>query len=179
MKKTYTIAFLLTVSIFVPSTSFAATAKTTPPVVQTQQEVEKRVREYFKDIPVMIEIARCESNFRQFTDAGNVLRGGDGGGMVGVYQFFESIHAAGAKALGFDIATLEGNLAYARHVYNSEGVTPWEPVRSCFEKTTTATATLLVTKDTAALRAQIKQLTELITLLQKQLKLKQAEKQKK
>jgi hypothetical protein len=87
--------------------------------------------------------------------------------MVGIYQFFESIHAAGAKALGFDIATLEGNLAYARHVYNSQGVTPWEPVRSCFEKTTTATTTLLVTKDTAALRAQIKQLTELINLLKK------------
>ena len=38
--------------------------------------VESRVREVFAYAPVMVEIARCESKFRQFTDAGTVLRSG-------------------------------------------------------------------------------------------------------
>lgn len=87
--------------------------------------VERRVREYFVDVPVMIDIARCESSFRQFSDSGSVFHGGSGGGMVGVFQLYGSVHAAAAIALGLDINTLEGNIAYARHLYESSGVTPW------------------------------------------------------
>lgn len=97
------------------------------------ETVEERVRDFFADTPVMIEIARCESNFRQFTDAGNVLRGGSGGGMVGVFQFFESVHTSAATSLGHDITTLEGNIAYAKHVYEQQGTTPWNSARSCWE----------------------------------------------
>jgi len=98
--------------------------------------VEKRVREYFKDVPVMIEIARCESGFRQYTDAGNVLYGGRGG-MVGVFQFYEVIHQTAANRLGYDITTLEGNLKYARELYNTEGTSPWQSSFDCWNVTTT------------------------------------------
>lgn len=89
-------------------------------------DVESRVREYFIDIPVMIEIAKCESNFRQFTDGGSVLNAG--AGMIGVFQIYDTVHAAAALELGFEINTLEGNLGYARHLYESSGTNPW---RSC------------------------------------------------
>ena len=143
----------------------------------TRAQTEERVREYFKDVPNMIEIARCESDFRQFTDAGNVLRGGMSGQMVGVYQFYESIHAAAAKSLGFDLSTLEGNLAYARHVYETEGTTPWV---SCLHAPIIATPTVAhisaPKSDIAKLQEQIKMLTQLIVLLQKQLALMNATK---
>lgn len=137
-------------------------ASTTP---ATREQSEKRVREFFKDTPVMIEIARCESNFRQYTDAGNVLRGGDSGGMVGVFQFFESIHATPAKALGFDITTLEGNLGYAKHLYNEQSTTPWDPAKSCWEVKPPTTVASPATQ--AELRAKIKQLLELVELLKR------------
>jgi hypothetical protein len=146
----------------------AATSTTTI----TQAETEAKVREYFKDAPAMIEIARCESKFRQFTDAGNVLRSA---GMIGVFQFYESIHASGAKALGFDLATLEGNLGYAKHVYKTQGTTPWNGSRYCWEIPTTlttksATLTGTVTSPTRAeLLKKIATLTKLIAQLQKQL----------
>lgn len=167
MKK-YTLllsAVLLFTSV-APHVSFAAKAgATTPvPVIESRDQSEKKVREYFKDIPVMIEIARCESNFRQFTDAGNVLRGGDSGGMVGVFQFFESIHSVPAKALGFDIATLDGNLAYARHLYKLQGTDPWGPARSCWDVKPT---TVKAPATRAELEAKIKQLTELIKVLRR------------
>ncbi len=172
MQKIYLLGFVVLLAAIV-QTSVAEAATTNSTTVTTREQSEKRVREYFKDTPVMIEIARCESNFRQFTDAGNVLRGGDSGGMVGVFQFFESIHAAPAKALGYDITTLEGNLGYAKHVYKNESTTPWNPARSCWDvKPTTITAPAT----RAELEAKIKQLTELIKILQRlhELKLKQS-----
>jgi hypothetical protein len=151
-----------------------AVAKTsTSTKAVTQAESEKRVREYFKDIPVMIEIARCESNFRQFTDTGNVLRGGDSSGMVGVFQFFESIHAVPAKTLGFDITTLEGNLSYARHLYKEQNTVPWEPARSCWEVKPT---TIKTPSTRTELQAKIKQLTELIKVLRRLQELKSRQK---
>jgi hypothetical protein len=163
MKKThlYSLLLIATFCLYTPSASAAPKTATSTTTI-SQADSEKRVREFFKDTPVMIEIARCESNLRQFTDAGSVLRGGDSGGMVGVFQFFESIHATPALALGFDITTLEGNLGYAKHVYQEQNTTPWEPARSCWDTkptTTKAPATR------AELEAKIKQLTQLIKLL--------------
>jgi len=125
--------------------------------------VEDRVREYFADIPVMIEIARCESKFRQFTDSGSVLRGGASGQFVGIFQFMESIHSGIARTLGYDLATVDGNLAYARHLYTQQGTKPWT---SCVPTVTSSTD--------AQLQLRIELMTRLIGLLQELLKLKQA-----
>lgn len=156
-----------------PATTIATKAATASSSEVARAEVEKRVREYFKDAPNMIEIARCESNFRQFTDAGNVLRGGMDGQMVGVYQFYETVHAAAAKSLGLNLSTLEGNLAYARHVYEAEGTDPWSSGQSCWSNPLPAANTALEINtprpDTAKLQEQIRILTQLISLLQQQL----------
>lgn len=149
------------------TTPAAVSATTTAAVAQTPAVVEKRVRELFADAPVMIEIARCESKFRQFTDSGAVLRGGGSGGMVGVFQFYEAIHAAAALALGFDIATLEGNLGYARHLYTQSGTRPWAP---CVP-TVIPVAPVLTS---AQKELQIKLLTQVVALLQELLKLELA-----
>lgn len=108
--------------------------------VHNAAEVEEKVRAAFSDVPVMIEIARCESKFRQYTDGGNPLRGGYGNGMVGVFQFYESVHAEGALALGFDLTTLEGNIGYARHVYGQSGTDPWNSSFYCWKGAEETTA---------------------------------------
>lgn len=95
-------------------------------------DVEAKVREYFADTPVMIEIARCESKFRQFTDAGNPLYGGYGRGMVGVFQLYEDIHGDSARGKGMDITTLDGNIAYAKYLYEREGTQPWMSSFPCW-----------------------------------------------
>lgn len=126
-------ALIIVVLISHPGVPAEAAATSTPLVentststnVHNRAAVESRVREYFTDVPVMIEIARCESNFRQFTDGGSVLGGGSGGGMVGVFQLYGDVHDNAATNLGFDINTLEGNIGYARHLYESSGTDPW------------------------------------------------------
>lgn len=139
------------------------TAPTSTPV-QERVVVEKRVREYFADVPAMIAIARCESNFRQYTDSGLLFRGGMGGVMVGVFQFNEALHATRALNKGFDIQTLEGNLGYARLLYTESGTTPW---RTC------APASVSLTD--AQVKLKIELLTKLVGLLEELLKLKLAE----
>jgi hypothetical protein len=162
-----------TPSVFAQSTTTATTttvtATTTPIKVawENQVAVEKRVRELFADAPVMIEIARCESKFRQFTDSGNLLRGGGSTGMIGVFQFYEAIHAAPALALGFNLATLEGNLGYARHLYTAEGTRPWA---SCVPAVIPATPVLTP----AQMELKIKLLTQVVALLQELLKMELA-----
>ncbi len=157
----FTLALLLAM-LSIPATTSAATKTSGVGNIPTQAETEAYIRAFFKDTPVMIEIARCESNFRQFTDGGTVLRGGDSGGMIGVFQFFESIHDTPAKALGLDLATLEGNVAYAKHLYTEQGTAPWESVRSCWD----ITPSLVKPSPTREeLEAKITQLLELIRLL--------------
>ncbi|MCU0677957.1 MAG: hypothetical protein MUF19_00010 [Candidatus Pacebacteria bacterium] len=139
------------------STAITSVTKLTP------AEIEAKVRTYFADTPVMIEIARCESKFRQFTDAGNVFYGGADKGMVGVFQFYEIIHQSAALALGYDLATVEGNLGYAKHLYTLQGTTPW---RSCVPATPVLDANI---------QERIALMKQLIGLLQQLLALKLAE----
>jgi hypothetical protein len=93
--------------------------------------VEAKVRQEFADIPVMISIAKCESSFTQYDTVGNPMYGGSGG-MVGVFQVAASVHNDAAKDLNLNITTLEGNLAYARHLYETEGTVPWLASASCW-----------------------------------------------
>lgn len=159
------LAVLATVLILAPCSAEADT----PPL----KTAEETVRDYFKEIPVMIDIARCESKFRQFNADGSVLRGGRGGGMVGVFQLYDSIHRSTATALGFDIATLEGNLAYAKHLYIQSGTAPWNSAKACWKTIQSPVVKpQLSDAEIAALQARIKVLKKILTELQELLEKK-------
>lgn len=98
--------------------------------------VEEYIRNYFSDIPVMIEIARCESRFRQFDKSGAALRGEQNILDRGVMQINEYYHSEDSKKLGFDILTLEGNASYARYLFYKYGVAPWKSSYACWGRTT-------------------------------------------
>lgn len=87
---------------------------------------------YFADIPAMIEVARCESTFRQYDEYGNVLRGYQVSSDLGVMQINEWYHGEESARLGYDIYTIEGNTAYARHLYETQGLQPWSASRPCW-----------------------------------------------
>ena len=99
--------------------------------VLTQAEVEARVRSYFHDIPVMVDIAWCESKYIQHTKDGEVMRGVVQSDM-GVMQVNEYYHGETAQKLGLDLTTLEDNMAYARYLYVREGTRPWNSSKHCW-----------------------------------------------
>ncbi len=103
-------------------------------LMPASQSVEEYVREYFKDVPVMIDIARCESRFRQLDANGKVLKNPTSTAM-GAFQIMASLHAGPAQNnLGLNIYTLQGNAAYARYLYEKNGTRDWNASKACWGK---------------------------------------------
>lgn len=94
---------------------------------------EDHVKDFFIDQPVMVEIARCESSFRHYDQDGTVLTGVVNSSDVGVMQINRYYHEARATELGFDLYSKEGNMMYAKYLYEKEGTTPWKASQSCWE----------------------------------------------
>lgn len=98
-------------------------------------ETESIVREYFKDIPVMIQVARCESTFRHTMSDGSVLKGRVDGADTGVMQINKRYHEAAAIKLGLNLENIHDNMAYARLLYEKQGTQPWNASRPCWGAT--------------------------------------------
>jgi hypothetical protein len=96
--------------------------------------LENYVREYFAETPILAEIAKCESRFRQLDKDGNILRGEINKSDLGLLQVNEYYHGERAEDLGFDLNTVDGNLAYAKYLYDKEGTTPWNASKKCWGK---------------------------------------------
>ncbi len=94
--------------------------------------VEAYIRSQNADQPILVDIARCESTFRQFDPTGNILRGKVNKGDVGVMQINEKYHADEAARLGYNIYTVEGNVAFGRYLYNKYGSDPWSSSAPCW-----------------------------------------------
>ena len=109
--------------------------------VEKMMSTEQYVRQYFSDIPIMVQIAKCESHYRQLDDNGDIHRGVENNQDVGVMQINEHYHLDTAQKEKFDIYTLEGNTQYARELYEKFGTQPWSSSKACWGK--------YVTKDVA------------------------------
>ncbi|MEX0673119.1 MAG: hypothetical protein WDZ82_00240 [Candidatus Paceibacterota bacterium] len=90
------------------------------------------VRAYFADSPEMYDVAWCESRVRQYKENGSVLRGYVDSNDVGVMQINERYHLERAEELGYNIYSLEGNLAYAKLLYEDQGLQPWSASKPCW-----------------------------------------------
>lgn len=98
-------------------------------------DTETIVREYFKDIPVMIQVARCESQFRHTLADGSVLQGRVDSDDTGVMQINKRYHLKTAIELGLDLDDVYDNLAYARDLYERKGTQPWDASSACWGRT--------------------------------------------
>ncbi len=105
------------------------------PVAEVRLEgvdTETIVRTYFSDIPVMIQIARCESTFRHTLSDGSVLRGRVDPADTGVMQINLRYHGTQAERLGLELTDIYDNMAYARDLYKRQGTQPWSASAPCW-----------------------------------------------
>ena len=103
-------------------------------VTSDRAAIEKYLREHYADTPILVEIARCESTFMHYKN-GELVRGRVDNADVGVMQINERYHLETSKKLGFDIHTIEGNVGYAKHLYEKSGAQPWSASQPCWSKT--------------------------------------------
>jgi hypothetical protein len=117
-----------TATVFIAIPEEMPQVKPTEPIVS----VEQYVKAYFADAPIMAQVSRCESQYRQFTKDGALLRGRVVKEDVGVMQINETYHLETSRKLGYDIHTLDGNLAYGRYLYEKQGTQPWNSSKPCW-----------------------------------------------
>ena len=99
-----------------------------------EKTVEADVRDYFKDIPILAEIAGCESQFRQIGANGEIIQGKVNKGDIGVMQINKYYHSDEAAKLGLNLNTLAGNMTFGKWLYEKEGTAPWQSSAGCWDK---------------------------------------------
>ena len=126
-------------AVNVQTLTASSTGNNTIIIVSNDREsLEKYLKENFADTPILVEIARCESEFRQFDKNGKVVRGRVDSADVGIMQINERYHLDIAKKLGYNIHTIEGNTAYAKYLYDKSGSKPWNASKPCWGKAVVA-----------------------------------------
>lgn len=102
--------------------------------ITDSKNIEKFVNDYFADIPILAQIAKCESQYRHLSKNGEVLRGEENRSDRGVMQINVFYHAKTAQKLGLDVHDLDDNVAYARYLYEKQGAKPWMSSSACWAK---------------------------------------------
>jgi hypothetical protein len=102
--------------------------------LQNPQTLSAYVREYYADTPVLADIAWCESRMRHLDKEGNIFRGQINDKDIGVMQINTRFHEATATEMGIDLESLNGNLEYAKYLYEKEGTKPWVSSKACWGK---------------------------------------------
>jgi len=136
----------------------------------SNEGIEEQVKNYFSDAQEMVAIAKCESGFRQYNNSGMPLSGGASGNYIGVFQISRG-HSATATAMGWDIYTPEGNLAYAKYLYQRQGTAPWvgcvkSPVKISNQTTALISSSTL---DTLTINLKMGMVNPQVIILQKKL----------
>lgn len=83
--------------------------------------------------PALLPVCSCESSYegnstsipQQFERDGRVRYGRANAQDRGMCQINEHYHKADSIRLGMDIETEEGNVAFANHLYDTQGLAPW------------------------------------------------------
>lgn len=107
-------------------------------VTPATKSTEAIVRSYFQDIPVMAEVARCESHFRHELTDGSILKGVIDPADTGVMQINKRYHQTAAVAMNLDLDDLYQNMEYARYLYEKQGTQPWSASMPCWGNTLAA-----------------------------------------
>lgn len=103
-------------------------------VVRPQTTEEQALADEFPDAPIMQTVAKCESGAHQFLPNGKVVTNPKTSDY-GVLQINQS-HIKEAKSMGLDVSTLEGNIEYARILYDRSGLRDWLSSSNCWSAAT-------------------------------------------
>lgn len=131
-RKTWSVVACIFIALMFHTTVGVAETNKRPSVKHAPILAQKAVISALSDSPrILREIARCESGFRQFDANGAPLKNIKSS-ATGVFQIMYSAHYRAAKNHGWDLLTTKGNIAYAKHLYNTEGTSPWKSSKDCW-----------------------------------------------
>lgn len=117
-----------------PQVAYADTLITPEVIVpMSTTTVRLAVEHEFGTSSVMVLVAKCESHFRQFDADGKLLEGIEDPDDTGVFQINRRFgHTQDAQKLGINFETLEGNIQFARYLYDKNGLADWQASKHCW-----------------------------------------------
>jgi hypothetical protein len=123
-------------TVAVPEANYGtiSVAESMEAIVSDPASTEAVVRSYFHDIPIMIEVARCESTFRHYLHDGSVLQGRVDPADTGVMQINKRYHLDSAMNMDLDLENIYDNMEYARHLFERQGLQPWSASAPCWDR---------------------------------------------
>jgi len=95
----------------------------------TEERIIEEINNVFPDAPIMVKVAKCESSLKP--DAYNPTNNSHDKGL---FQISGKYHGAKVKELGLDMYDVKDNLAFARILYDEQGLKPWIWSKSCWNK---------------------------------------------
>ena len=135
------ILLLASVAFSTPTTAISSTTSAEVSVLEGPETLNQYVRQYYADTPILGNIAWCESRMRQLGKDGQIFRGVVNPDDVGVMQINTRYHEDKAVSMNMDLYTLNGNLSYAKYLYQKEGTAPWASSKACWGGKVSAKAT--------------------------------------
>lgn len=84
--------------------------------------------------PELLKVAFCESSLQQFDKNGNPLLSKTDD--IGVFQISAPNHALEAEKMNINLNTLDGNVKFAKWLYDTQGIGAWDSSRKCWENLT-------------------------------------------
>lgn len=95
----------------------------------TEERIIQEIKNTFPDAPIMVEVAKCESRFKQY--AYNPTNNSHDGG---IFQISKKYHGEEMNELGVDQYDIQENIQFARKLYEREGLKPWNASKKCWSK---------------------------------------------
>jgi hypothetical protein len=96
-----------------------------------QRAVRSRLMKVFRENPVMVRIAYCESSWRHHAEDGKVLVG-EKTPDVGVFQINLPANGEKLRKLGLDPHSFEDNVRYAQYLLETRGLRDWKSSMDCW-----------------------------------------------
>lgn len=93
-------------------------------ITYSEERIIELIEETFWDAPVMLRVARCESGLK--SDAYNPTNDSHD---RGIFQISRKYHGQSDA----DMYDVRKNLAYARQLYDKNGLRDWEASRDCWQ----------------------------------------------
>ncbi len=99
---------------------------------EEQRQIYAILRAFFKNDPVMVHVAACESSLWHALPDGRLQVGPDGLD-VGAFMVRVPVHAHELLKYDLDPTRFEHNVAFATMLYRRDGLRHWKSSRTCWE----------------------------------------------
>ena len=94
-----------------------------------EEKIIEHIKKTFPNEPVMVKVAECESTFDP--SAFNPTNNSDD---KGIFQISTLHHGERVETLGLDMFDVADNVAFAKILYDEQGLSPWRWSKPCWSK---------------------------------------------